>query len=131
MQRVPLALAATFFLIPSFAPAQSFDDVGIRAVGMAGAFVAVADDASASFWNPAGLATGPFFSMSIEYNGRDLIPEPASHSLDPARGHSTTAVFLGTPPLGISYVRQRFTETRPVEVQPTGREADRNDEETY
>ncbi len=31
-------------------------DVGARAVGMGGAFVAVADDATAIFWNPAGLS---------------------------------------------------------------------------
>jgi hypothetical protein len=30
--------------------------IGARAAGMGGAFVAVADDASAVFWNPAGLA---------------------------------------------------------------------------
>ncbi|MFI5370309.1 MAG: hypothetical protein ACHQ52_02040 [Candidatus Eisenbacteria bacterium] len=30
--------------------------VGVRAIGMGGAFSAVADDASALFWNPAGLA---------------------------------------------------------------------------
>src|SRR3989304_5776865 len=29
---------------------------GTRAMGMGGSFVAVADDASAVFWNPAGLA---------------------------------------------------------------------------
>ena len=31
-------------------------DVGGRAVGMGGAFVSVADDATAMYWNPAGLA---------------------------------------------------------------------------
>jgi hypothetical protein len=29
--------------------------VGARAIAMGGAFVAIADDASATFWNPAGL----------------------------------------------------------------------------
>ena len=38
---------------PAFS--QSFDLVGTRALGMGGAFVAVADDASATWWNPAGL----------------------------------------------------------------------------
>ena len=31
-------------------------EVGARAIGMGGAFVAVANDASAQYWNPAGLA---------------------------------------------------------------------------
>jgi len=31
------------------------------------AFVAVADDATASWWNPAGLARGAFFSSQVEY----------------------------------------------------------------
>jgi opacity protein-like surface antigen len=31
-------------------------DVGARAIGMGSAFVAVADDATAMFWNPAGIA---------------------------------------------------------------------------
>ena len=30
--------------------------VGARALGMGGAFVGLADDASAGYWNPAGLA---------------------------------------------------------------------------
>ena len=38
--------AAKFLSIP----------VGARAVGMGGAFVAVADDASSLYWNPAGIA---------------------------------------------------------------------------
>src|SRR5262245_57375127 len=28
---------------------------GARAIGMGGAFIAIADDASAAYWNPAGL----------------------------------------------------------------------------
>ncbi|HEY5037458.1 MAG TPA: hypothetical protein VIJ93_00130 [bacterium] len=30
--------------------------VGVRAMGMSGAFAAIADDPSAAYWNPAGLA---------------------------------------------------------------------------
>ena len=56
-------LPVTFLL--SFSPArlsaQTWDRVGERAQGMAGAFVAVADDATAAYWNPAGLATGSTF----------------------------------------------------------------------
>ena len=44
--------------------AQIYETVGIRAQGMAGAFVAVADDSTATWWNPAGLATGAYFSGS-------------------------------------------------------------------
>lgn len=101
-------------------------------MGMAGAFVAVADDASAVYWNPAGLATGPFFSMSIEYSGRDQLPETdPAHLLDPARGQSTIGALVGTPPLGLSYLRQRFTEVHPVVPTSTGREPSRTAEDAY
>ncbi len=49
--------------------------VGARAIGMGGAFVAIADDYSATFWNPAGLGqirrmelTGSYNSLSYENN---------------------------------------------------------------
>ncbi len=44
--------------------------VGARALGMGGAFVAVADDASAAYWNPAGLT----FIDNIEVTGIHLNP---------------------------------------------------------
>ena len=64
---------------------------GARASGLSGAFTAVADDASAVFWNPAGLATGGFFSLVLDHASRD--------------DGSATLLALGTPPLGLSYYR--------------------------
>jgi len=63
---------ATFVCVVSLlaaapASAQIYESVGIRAQGMAGAFVAVADDADATWWNPAGLAGGAYFSGVTEY----------------------------------------------------------------
>lgn len=37
---------------------------GARAMGMGGAFLAVADDATTTFWNPAGIADLSFFSAA-------------------------------------------------------------------
>jgi hypothetical protein len=47
------------------ASAQIVESVGGRALGMGGAFVAVASDSSATWWNPGALAAGPFVDMSI------------------------------------------------------------------
>ena len=66
--RAARAVAFGFFVFGIFAPAASAGEsggqpgqflqygVGARALGMGGAFYAVADDASAAYWNPAGLA---------------------------------------------------------------------------
>src|SRR5437763_281076 len=78
-------------LVPSSAFAQSEAPVGARATGMGGAFTAVADDGSAAFWNPAGLASGSFFSFAVDGNVLDR--------------RSGWLVALGTPPLGLSYYR--------------------------
>ena len=37
--------------------------VGARAVGMGGAFTAVADDATAIWWNPAGMVYLPYHEV--------------------------------------------------------------------
>jgi long-chain fatty acid transport protein len=39
--------------------------VGERAVGLGGAFTAIADDSSGAFYNPAGLAESPHSSLSL------------------------------------------------------------------
>ena len=95
--------------------AQSADMVGVRALGMGGAFTAVADDATATWWNPAGLAGGAFFSAIIEY----------AHPID-RPGEGLRAVSLGFPALGISYYRVPTTELRPsiATVGPVGSRED-------
>jgi hypothetical protein len=47
--------------------AATFLEIGIgpRAIGMGGAFVAVADDATASYWNPAGISRLPKNEVSL------------------------------------------------------------------
>jgi len=52
------AVAAALLLVPTMASGAGFAlfEHGNRAMGMGGAFTAVADDPSAMFWNPAGLA---------------------------------------------------------------------------
>ncbi|MGH2400421.1 MAG: conjugal transfer protein TraF [bacterium] len=93
MSRACLTLA--FLLtVSTAAGAQPFETLGVRALGMGGAFVAVADDATAVWWNPAGLATGGIFSLAIEHE-----------SLDERSG---SGIITGTPPLGLSYIRTRL-----------------------
>jgi len=43
-------------------------DVGVRALGMGGAFVAVADDSTATYWNPAGLVQLQAQELSFSRN---------------------------------------------------------------
>jgi hypothetical protein len=62
---VSLMVILLFVLVPLSAFAQTFGGVGVRAEGMGGAFVAVADDASATYWNPAGIATGATFDAQV------------------------------------------------------------------
>ncbi|MDI6782043.1 MAG: UPF0164 family protein, partial [bacterium] len=47
--------------------------VGARAAGMGEAFTAVADDSSAVYWNPAGIACQPQESVTLMHN--NLYPD--------------------------------------------------------
>lgn len=81
--------------------AQTTDVIGVRAQGMAGAFTAVADDATASWWNPAGLAGGSFFNGLIEYSRPDRDTD-----------QSVRGFAAAYPALGISYYRLPLSEIR-------------------
>jgi hypothetical protein len=89
------------------AHAQAFESVGTRAQGFGGAFVAVADDATANWWNPAGLATGAFLNAVIE-RGRTTEPaDPAD--ADQANRSTITGFSAAFPALGLSYYRLRIS----------------------
>lgn len=80
----------------------SFEVVGSRALGMGGAFIAVADDPSAVFWNPAGLASGQPAGATIEWVRFRFGDQDATPSAGPYR-RSAKFVSLGTWPIGLSY----------------------------
>ncbi len=107
--RTRICLVAALVLLAGAAAAQSVDVAGVRARGMAGAFTAAADDASATWWNPAGLAGGAFFNAIVEFNQTDPPRDPqiAAPAPDQAFGLS-----VAIPSLGVSYYHFRVSEMR-------------------
>jgi len=69
-----LAALAVILVLPSIAPANglNLNGLGSRAQGMGGAFVGIANDFSAVFWNPAGAAG--FRKEMFGFYAVDLIP---------------------------------------------------------
>jgi hypothetical protein len=105
---------------PSALRAQAIETVGERAMGMGGAFVAVADDSTATWWNPGALAAGPFVDVAAGWSRSEFREDGATH------GRVTvTAVSLSTPPVGVSYYRFRITNIQPAGptvTPPVGRQ---------
>lgn len=104
-------------------------DLGSRAQGMAGAFVAVADDASAVYWNPAGLGgalvVGAVFDESRQRVEPGQTPETSVEGAEAFR--SDGRLFAAAlPPLGLSYYRVRHSgvQAGTAEVPPDGREVE-------
>jgi hypothetical protein len=113
-----------FALAAADAMAQVPLAAGTRAQGMAGAYTAVADDASATWWNPAGLATGAYFSALLE---RSRVERHGSGSDDFQSGAWEFAIAY--PALGISYYRFRVDEAGgppPIGGDAGGREENTN-----
>ena len=107
----PTTLTVTFCLLTqASASAQSFEALGTRAQGMGGAFVGVADDASAVYWNPAGLAFGSYVTLVIDWSTGKAEPDDEPQ----AGSRSANLIALGTPPLGLSYYRLRTTTLTPT-----------------
>jgi hypothetical protein len=97
-------------LAPVTVSAQIYETVGTRAQGMGGAFVAVADDATATWWNPAGLILS-YFSLVVD---RSETTEPADAlPSGPAWRSRTQAYAASYPAMGLSYYRLRISEIAP------------------
>jgi long-chain fatty acid transport protein len=73
-KRFLLAALAVILVLPSLAPANglNLNGLGSRAQAMGGAFVGIANDFSAVFWNPAGAAG--FREETFGFYATDLIP---------------------------------------------------------
>ena len=73
-KKIMIAAMTALFLLPSFAPGNglSLNGLGSRAQGMGGAFVGIANDFSAVFWNPAGAAG--FRRETFGFYAGDVIP---------------------------------------------------------
>lgn len=96
-----LAVAPFLLALSGEASAQTTDAIGVRAQGMAGAFTAVADDATATYWNPAGLAGGALISGLLEY------ARPDRDFNETVRG-----VAAAYPALGVAYYRLPVSQIR-------------------
>jgi hypothetical protein len=115
MSLVKTALAASvpiLLAISGDAVGQTTDGLGTRAQGMGGAFVGVADDATAVYWNPAGLAGGAYFSLVLDAGATKAVPAGAQL----AGNRSGWLLALTTPALGLSYYRLHTSTVKPAET---------------
>jgi long-chain fatty acid transport protein len=123
-----ISLALVFALSAStFANGLSLNSVGTRALGMGGAFVGLANDGSAIYWNPAGL-TGQASSVQLYYTG--IMPS-ANYTMDLASiDASTNSKLYMAPGLFANYTMGKWAFGLGVFV-PAGLGTDWNAEDLY
>ena len=90
-------LAVALLSTLSLANGLNLNSLGSRALAMGGAFVGLADDFSAIYWNPAGLAS--FKTKSFGFYGTDIIP-------------SSTYKLIVPPPFGPGQVIDAKSKTK-------------------
>ncbi len=117
--------------------ASSYADtygLGNRAISLGGAFTAVADDFSASYYNPAGLAQSKDFGLSIQYlytspsikvdklSGGSLLIYNNPNNIDsgirndPTQATAANGLNLGIPVIGLMMDINRIVKL-PFHVQ--------------
>jgi hypothetical protein len=98
-----LSLLAIVAVLGGTGTAEAQAPLGTRAAGLAGAFVGVADDASAVYWNPAGLATGALVSVIVTFSHDETAPDDPQTAA--GERHTGRMVALSLPPIGLAYYR--------------------------
>ena len=99
---------------PSSVAAQGFELVGARSRGMGGAFVAVADDASATWWNPAGLPSTLIFDGVADLAALNSIPDRPIEDASTAGQDRALLVAAAFPVAALSYTRVHQWRLEPV-----------------
>lgn len=130
VRRVSAGLLALCVCVPSIA-AQSLDDPpGVRASGMAGAFVAVADDGNAPLWNPAGLGQSGLFNAVIGGSTIDLNQDAGRPILLERNAWSQNdfGISIALPMVAFTYARTQTAGARAVAIAEPG--PDRQDPRT-
>jgi len=112
------AILTAFLSVGAVQWAEAQPPVGSRASGMAGAFVGVADDASAVYWNPAGLASGAYASFVFDFGQQEQLPDSSARS--GAWRQKARIVALSVPPVGFAYYRQGLYASGPAEPAVLG-----------
>jgi long-subunit fatty acid transport protein len=88
---------------------------GARALGMGGAFIAIADDATAASWNPGGLTqlekpeisiVGGYFNRSVDFDFSDFSEASGEHSVSETRINY----------LSLSYPFKRFNRNMTISL---------------
>ena len=78
---------------------------GARSIGLAGAFTAIADDATATVWNPAGLGSAADLSLNLSTQRLDLDRSHNFIALTKALG-SAGSIGLAVTNAGVSGIQQ-------------------------
>ena len=87
-----------------YASGVNMEGLGVRAMGMGSAFIGLADDASAVFWNPAGLSqlkgsgyTVGVYSMTAAVDAKNGVSNNFGPDYDPNKGDLFPAFNVGEP----------------------------------
>jgi len=97
------ALIAVLLAVGIAVPARAQMAPGVRAQGLAGAFTGVADDASAVYWNPAGIAVGSLVSGVVDFGV--MTQRPDKPQLGAGTRDTSGMVAFSATALGFAYYR--------------------------